>query len=281
MLRQPADSSATQRSIGTAGRTQPGAVAASLAPWRQVTQPLFLAVLVAAAGYLTLGRFAPELGTALPALERFLDNGFCQVIIVVFVVATVYSALQALGQMVDRRHWQVATGERYGERMAHRVACVLSGRRTAAEDGLLQATAAWLSRKPNRQSLAALNDTVLALREQQSSQIVQVVHFFVWVMPLLGFIGTVVGISQAIGGLEAVVQEAGLAPGGGLDQVLGGLQFAFDTTFVGLLLVIPTMLYALSLRARAQQLDMLYHTWLLSRLLAEPDGTAPTERGSP
>ena len=46
---------------------------------------------------------------------------------------------------------------------------------------------------------------------------------------------------------------------------VGGLKFAFDTTFIGLVLVIPTMLYLLALRARAQKLDMVYYQILLDR----------------
>ena len=46
--------------------------------------------------------------------------------------------------------------------------------------------------------------------------------------PGLGFLGTVVGVSIAIGGLEPMMS------GGSSEQLLGGLRTAFDTTFMGL-----------------------------------------------
>ncbi|MDH3270432.1 MAG: MotA/TolQ/ExbB proton channel family protein [Gemmatimonadota bacterium] len=66
------------------------------------------------------------------------------------------------------------------------------------------------------------------------------VKLFIWAMPILGFIGTVLGISLAVGGfsdflttnvsideIDAVTQELG--------NVASGLSFAFDTTLLGLL----------------------------------------------
>ena len=66
------------------------------------------------------------------------------------------------------------------------------------------------------------------------------VRLFVWAMPILGFIGTVLGISLAVGGfseflttnvsideIDAVTTELG--------EVASGLSFAFDTTLLGLL----------------------------------------------
>ena len=64
-------------------------------------------------------------------------------------------------------------------------------------------------------------------------------NYAVWVLPLLGFIGTVVGISEAIGELGNVFADGDRQQA--LQSVLGGLRFAFDTTFAGLVLVIPVM----------------------------------------
>ena len=66
------------------------------------------------------------------------------------------------------------------------------------------------------------------------------VKLFIWAMPILGFIGTVLGISLAVGGfsdflttsvsideIDRVTAELG--------EVASGLSFAFDTTLLGLL----------------------------------------------
>jgi flagellar motor component MotA len=56
-------------------------------------------------------------------------------------------------------------------------------------------------------------------------------RFAAWgqtVLTSLGFLGTVVGISLAVGGLEAAMRED--EPG----RLIAGLSTAFDTTFLGL-----------------------------------------------
>ena len=57
-----------------------------------------------------------------------------------------------------------------------------------------------------------------------------------WAIPLTGFIGTVIGMSQAVGSFDAVLSNADNVDGlkDGLVQVTGGLGTAFDTTFLAL-----------------------------------------------
>jgi len=65
-----------------------------------------------------------------------------------------------------------------------------------------------------------------------------IIRVFIWAMPILGFIGTVVGISSAVGDFSGFL-------GGDIDQVdrikmelskiTTGLSYAFDTTLLGLL----------------------------------------------
>ncbi len=59
---------------------------------------------------------------------------------------------------------------------------------------------------------------------------------FIWAIPVLGFIGTVIGLSSAVGGFGAVV-----AQGADIEQlksslggVTGGLAVAFETTLIAL-----------------------------------------------
>lgn len=76
-----------------------------------------------------------------------------------------------------------------------------------------------------------------------------IIKILAWVMPILGFIGTVLGISDAIKGFSmnvntqsisaAVPQEFSSQIMQGLNSVTGGLTTAFDTTYIALILVIP------------------------------------------
>lgn len=69
------------------------------------------------------------------------------------------------------------------------------------------------------------------------------VRVFIWAVPILGFIGTVIGIGAAVGGFSESV-------GGAVDlevmkdsigSVTSGLSVAFDTTLVALVMSIPIM----------------------------------------
>ncbi len=79
------------------------------------------------------------------------------------------------------------------------------------------------------------------------------VRMFIWAIPILGFLGTVIGIAQAIGNLAPEALEDSLP------QVMAGLNVAFDTTKLALGLSIVLM-FAQFLTDRAE-----------SRLLAEVD----------
>jgi hypothetical protein len=77
------------------------------------------------------------------------------------------------------------------------------------------------------------------LEADQALSSYRVVKLLIWAMPILGFIGTVLGISLAVGGFSQF-----LTTSVGIDEVqqvtaelgavAGGLSFAFDTTLIGL-----------------------------------------------
>ena len=65
----------------------------------------------------------------------------------------------------------------------------------------------------------------------------------VTLFPAVGFLGTVVGVTIALGGLQQVMASAK----GGAGRLLDGLMTAFDTTFLGLLaaLVLTVVLFVI------------------------------------
>ncbi|MEA3400527.1 MAG: MotA/TolQ/ExbB proton channel family protein [Armatimonadota bacterium] len=76
-----------------------------------------------------------------------------------------------------------------------------------------------------------------------------IVRVFIWAAPIIGFIGTVLGISLSIGEFSTMIGGTGgtmqmAQVQQGLVTVTGGLAYAFNTTLVGLvvalLLMIPT-----------------------------------------
>lgn len=59
---------------------------------------------------------------------------------------------------------------------------------------------------------------------------------FLWAIPLLGFIGTVIGLSQAIGGMNFANVEDVTKIVAAINNVTSGLGTAFDATLLGLVL---------------------------------------------
>lgn len=76
----------------------------------------------------------------------------------------------------------------------------------------------------------------------------------VWVIPILGFIGTVVGLSGAIGGFGAVLStDASISSlRDNLAPVTGSLGIAFDTTFVALILAMTIQMLMTLLRKQEE-----------------------------
>jgi biopolymer transport protein ExbB/TolQ len=104
----------------------------------------------------------------------------------------------------------------------------------------------------NLRNLGRVTDVDEILRSQAESDesgmetSYAILQGFVWAIPVLGFIGTVLGLSQAIGGFGSVLATSTdmseLKPA--LQSVTGGLAVAFETTLHGLLaaLVIQLLL---------------------------------------
>lgn len=75
-------------------------------------------------------------------------------------------------------------------------------------------------------------------------------HVFIWAIPILGFLGTVIGISGAVGQFSATLQSASDigALKESLNGITAGLGVAFDTTLVALAMSILIMFPTSSLQ---------------------------------
>jgi hypothetical protein len=78
---------------------------------------------------------------------------------------------------------------------------------------------------------------------------------FVWAIPVLGFIGTVLGLSGAIGQFSGVLGDAGDIGEitGALKGVTGGLSTAFDTTLVALVAALIVQLLMTVLKKEEEE----------------------------
>lgn len=68
---------------------------------------------------------------------------------------------------------------------------------------------------------------------------------FIWAIPVLGFIGTVIGLAEAVGGFGAVVAKGADIETlkSSLGGVTSGLAIAFETTLIALVLALLIQLY--------------------------------------
>lgn len=90
--------------------------------------------------------------------------------------------------------------------------------------------------------------------EDQMESSYAMVRGFIWAIPILGFIGTVMGLSQAIGKFGAVLGAGNAidALKSTLQDVTAGLSVAFDTTFVALVAALAIQLLLTALKKREE-----------------------------
>lgn len=105
-------------------------------------------------------------------------------------------------------------------------------------------------------------DSDVELYELSMSSSFSLPKVLLWAIPLMGFIGTVIGMSQAVGSFDAVLSNADNVDGlkNGLVKVTGGLGTAFDTTYLALVI---SVILAFPLSILEKQED---------RLLSQIDG---------
>lgn len=116
--------------------------------------------------------------------------------------------------------------------------------------------------------------------ESQAESSYGVLSGIVWGIPILGFIGTVTGLSAAIGGFGSVLGEDATIESlrSGLAPVTANLGIAFDTTFVALVLAMSIQMLVTLLRKQEEMfLDACRdyaHINVISRLLVKEDAKA-------
>ena len=93
------------------------------------------------------------------------------------------------------------------------------------------------SRVDNGEAASFLN-TQSNIDANRSAASYSLIRVFLWAIPILGFIGTVMGLSEAVGSLSAGDNSDPEALKASINSLTGGLGIAFDTTLLGLILSI-------------------------------------------
>lgn len=180
--------------------------------------------------------------------ELFYERGFIQyvqVLLTCWAVAILIIKLTKIRKQKEAMHFNLLpeeisyeiTGENIPEFEDH----ILSLKTKHNESFLVTRILKGLSHFDIRRKHSDVRDVLTSQSEldlQTVDSSYTIIKVFIWAIPILGFVGTVMGISAAIGsfatalaGVEdiAVLKE-------GLGSVTGGLGLAFDTTLLALIL---------------------------------------------
>jgi len=121
----------------------------------------------------------------------------------------------------------------------------------------------------------ALDDASFYLTASESSYTLP--RILVWAIPLLGFIGTVLGISSAVNGFSGFLDKSAEIEQikEGIGTVTSGLAIAFDTTLLALLLSVIVMIPLVLIEKMESQLllatDIYINDYILPRLKEKND----------
>jgi len=136
---------------------------------------------------------------------------------------------------------------------------------TTRRSPLVNRLAELLGRQSNRASTRHLSDD---LREVSARELdtaydsLQLVRIIIWAIPMLGFLGTVIGITQTLGGLDFTDGSAAV------DRLKIGLYVAFDTTALGLVLSVVAIFLQFPVE-RSEQLLLAEIDRRVGKLLAD------------
>jgi biopolymer transport protein ExbB/TolQ len=123
--------------------------------------------------------------------------------------------------------------------------------RTTRESQLVQRLSELLHRQSQRGSTRHLADDLRELSTRDADAIHDSYGFIrivVWAIPMLGFLGTVIGITQTLGGLDFSNGTAAV------DSLKTGLYVAFDTTALGLVLSVIAIFIQFPIEKNEQRL---------------------------
>jgi biopolymer transport protein ExbB/TolQ len=156
---------------------------------------------------------------------------------------------------------------------------ILSAPRRCVRSLVGRRLVAALSFVRDRRSADGLDDHLAYLAEldaEQSHGSFALARLAAWMIPILGFLGTVIGITMAIANVTPAQLESSL------DQVTGGLAVAFDTTALALCLSMALMFVMFVVERGEQQIlrsvDRYVHSALAHRFLAGDREVAPVLR---
>lgn len=123
--------------------------------------------------------------------------------------------------------------------------------------------------KGGASDVAALLSEQAAIDRAILSNSFAAIRFIAWLIPILGFIGTIYGISSAIAGFPALFQQASENVGDQLGPITTSLGVAFETTLLALIKVAIVQFVVFAIQKRGSQLLNASDEFCLDNLLGK------------
>ncbi len=200
------------------------------------------------------GTFTPE--RSLTVILKNYEQLACLVLMMWASIIIVFKFLRLFSEqsMVDHQFLKISRGERIipEEALAHfkevesQVRRMPRLRDKILPDVILAALHRFDATRSIQDAAHAVSERSEMAYEQLESDL-SLVRYIAWAIPSVGFIGTVRGISEALGQADMAIQ-------GDISGVTSSLGLAFNSTFIALLLSIVLMLLVHLLQSRQETL---------------------------
>lgn len=184
-------------------------------------------------------------------------------IIIVFKFSKVFSEQS----MSDHHFLKISRGERiipedalaYYKEVESQVRRIPRLRGRILPEVILSALHRFDATRSIQDAAHAVSERAEMAYEQLESDL-SLVRYIAWAIPSVGFIGTVRGISEALGQADMAIQ-------GDISGVTSSLGLAFNSTFIALLLSIGLMLLVHLLQSRQETLIIDIEDWVTKRVI--------------
>lgn len=205
-----------------------------------------------------------------PLIQTYMIHPMTYLIAFVFILLFLYAIFQFIGIALDKArffHYKAQKKHNILDILVDKIMGFISGRSKIIHNVIEHLLTHWKPIIRTSQDIRAALDTLAEENYRHFQKHTGVLELGIWLLPLLGFIGTVIGITQAIDNLGPLISENNADSKALIQPIMQGLATAFYTTFMGLVAVIPIMILWRNLRSQSLDLLQLQERYLESVLL--------------
>lgn len=213
------------------------------------------------------GVFIPE--KSITVILKNYEQLSCLILMMWAMIIIVFKFIKVFSEqsMSDHQFLKISRGERiipedalaYYKEVESQVRRMPRLRGKILPEVILSALHRFDATRSIQDAAHAVSERAEMAYEQLESDL-SLVRYIAWAIPSVGFIGTVRGISEALGQADMAIQ-------GDISGVTSSLGLAFNSTFIALLLSIGLMLLVHLLQSRQETLIIDIEDWVTKRVI--------------